>query len=172
MVFSYPGQVLATSEEAVPSKGTVEEDGVIYSSVVGITDLKGGAAAVSNPRTPRLLKKGDVIDGRIEDLFDQVALISFVPSEKGVVSNADRAFLRISEVMGRAGGFVENFHEFLKIGDLVRARVIEVTPLGVYVSIAEKGFGVVKAFCGSCKGELDSQLHCGNCLRRERRKMA
>jgi len=167
----FPGQAIATSEEAEPASGSVEEGGWVYASVVGALNLSSGKAVVSNPKTPRLLGKGDVVFGRVEDLFDQVALISFSPSQPGVVSSADRAFLRISEVQGR-GKFTEGFRDFLRIGDLIKARVVEVTELGVYVSIAEKGFGVVKAYCGVCRRALDDNLECKNCLRRERRKMA
>ncbi len=168
----FPGKDIAVSEEAQPSQGTAEENGVVYATVFGSAKLEGGVASVANAKTPRLLKKGDVVLGKVEDLFDQVALVSFQPLEKNVVSSADRAFLRISEIKGRAGGFVENFKDFLRIGDLIRARVIEVTDLGVYLTLAENGLGVLKAFCTTCRMELNENLECKNCMRKERRKMA
>lgn len=168
----FPGKEIAVSEEAEAAGGTVEDGGVIYAAVVGEAGLHGGIARVANPASPRLLAKGDLVLGRIEDLFDQVALVSFKPLERKVVSSADRAFLRISEIKGRSGGFVESFKGFLSIGDVIKARVIEVTDLGVYLSIAGSGLGVVKAFCGSCRSELNSDLECKGCMRKERRKMA
>ena len=168
----FPGKEIAVTEEAQPSQGTVEENGVVYAAVFGESKLYGGVASVANAKTPRLLAKGDLVLGKVEDLFDNVALISFQPLEKRIASPADRAFLRISEINGRSGGFVENFSEFLRIGDLIRARVIEVTVLGVYLTLAESGLGVLKAFCTTCRLELNENLECKNCLRKERRKMA
>lgn len=170
--FIFPGQEIATSEEAQPDGGTVEENGVIYASVPGMQSLKAGIASVVNPNVPRMLAKGDIVYASVEDLFDQVALLGFKPAEKHVSSNADRAFLRIGEVQGRGRGFTESFKGYLHMGDLVRARVIEVTDLGVYVTIAEQDLGVIKAFCTTCRLELNESLECNNCARKERRKMA
>ncbi|MEM4254817.1 MAG: exosome complex RNA-binding protein Csl4 [Candidatus Norongarragalinales archaeon] len=168
----FPGKEIAVSEEAQASGGTADDNGVIYATVVGSAKLEGGIASVSNSKSPRLLKSGDLVLGKVEDLFDQVALVSFQPLEKNIASSVDRAFLRISEIRGRAGGFVDNFKEFLRIGDLIRARVIEVTDLGVYLTIAENGLGVLKAFCTTCRMELNENLECKTCMHRERRKMA
>jgi len=168
----FPGKEIAVTEEAQPSRGTVEENGMVYAAVVGEPKLYGGMASIANAKMPRLLAKGDLIVGKIEDLFDNVALVSFQPLEKNIASPADRAFLRITEIKGRAGGFVENFNEFVRIGDLIRARVIEVTDLGVYLTLTESGLGVLKAFCTTCRLELNENLECKHCMHKERRKMA
>src|SRR3989338_2365911 len=141
----FPGKEIAVTEEAQPSQGTVEETGVVYAAVFGESKLYGGVASVANAKTPRLLAKGDLVLGKVEDLFDNVALISFQPLEKRIASPADRAFLRISEINGRSG---------------------------VYLTLAESGLGVLKAFCTTCRLELNENLECKNCLRKERRKMA
>lgn len=168
----FPGKEIAICEEAEASAGAVEENGIVYASVVGLEKLRAGTAGVSNPSSPRMLQKGDLVYGQVEDLFDQVALLGFKPAEKRVSSNADRAFLRIGEVQGRGRGYTESFKDVLRMGDLVKARVIEVTELGVYVTIAEADLGVIKAYCTSCRHELGESLECPNCLKKERRKMA
>jgi len=165
----FPGKEIATTEEAVSGAGTVEENGLVLAALAGKTELKGGKAFVSNPKSVRMLAKGDFIYGFVYDLFDSVAMIMFKPAGDNVGTGADMSFLRIAEVQR---GYTESFADFLKIGDLVKARVIDVTPMGVYLTIAEKGLGVIKAFCSSCRRELDGNLYCSNCDRRERRKMA
>jgi exosome complex component CSL4 len=167
--FVFPGKEIATSEEAVSGSGTVEENGLILAALGGKGELRGGKAFVSNPKSVRMLARGDLIYGKVYDLFDQVALIMFKPAGENVGTSADMAFLRIAEIQR---GYTESFSDFLRIGDLVKAKVIDVTPMGVYVTIAESGLGVVKAYCTSCRRELDNQLHCAVCDRRERRKMA
>ena len=166
----YPGQLIATSEEAQPARGTVEENGNIYAALVGENKMHGGMASIANPRTPRMLQRGDLIYASVADVFDQVALLEFKPAEKHVVSGEDRAFLRIMEVQERSKGYVESFYDFIRIGDVLKAKIIEVTPLGVYATIAAPGLGVIRAYCGVCRKELSEKLECAECGRRERRK--
>lgn len=167
--FIFPGKEIATTEEAVAGQGTAEENGSIVSSVIGIPSLNGGKAGVINPKAVRMLAKGDVIYGKVFDVFDQVAMIQFKPTDGNIATGADMSFLRISEVQK---GYTDSFRDILKIGDLVKARILDVSPLGVYLTIAAPELGVVRAFCSACRGELDSKLYCSYCDRAERRKMA
>ncbi len=84
------------------------------------------------------------------------------------------AYIRITELV-RGGGYVRNFREHIKIGDLLLARVIEVNPLGTYLSIADEGLGVLKANCSLCRGHLSERgriLVCNGCGNKESRKLA
>ncbi|HIH20063.1 TPA: exosome complex RNA-binding protein Csl4 [Candidatus Micrarchaeota archaeon] len=172
MKFIFPGEPIAVSEEAQADTGTVEDEGTVYASVLGEEELKGGIAKVTNPGSPRMLRKGDTIYGVIMDIFDQIALVEFKPAGKGVVSGDDRAFLRITEIQERGKGYVESFRDFMRIGDVLKAKIIDVTPMGVYLTIVPRGYGIVKAYCSFCRVELDEKLECAQCGRKERRKMA
>ena len=121
-------------------------------------------------KAKRMLTQGDLVYARIEDLYDTVALTSFKPVDKDAGSPNDFAYLSISEIKQ---DFVESFQNHLGIGDFVKARVLEVTRLGVYLTIKENDLGVVQAFCGTCRKELSatpSGLSCSACGAKEFRK--
>ena len=171
-----PGDFLCYSEEYAPGENAFEDvDGKVYATAVGVEkEFKQtrslGVAAV----TKRAIKKGDLAYARVEDLYEKVALLSIQPASKQVASFNNFAYLRISEVKR---GFAESFRGYLAIGDYIKARVVEVTPLGIYFTIASPDLGVIKAFCSNCRSVLKKNpkkplLYCENCGGEESRKLA
>jgi exosome complex component CSL4 len=62
-----------------------------------------------------------------------------------------------------------------KAGDILRARVIDMTNRIPQLTTAGRGLGVVKAFCSKCGGVLDfatRKLQCVSCGNIERRRLA
>jgi len=173
----YPGQQIAVSEEGEAASGAMESDGAVYATVAGnvIIDPQTYAISVKSAHPLVPLREGDVVNGIVHDIYDTVALIEFEP----VPTNGERkcytnrfAYLRISEV---SKGYVENFRDVLRIGDVLVARVREIKPLGIYLSIMDSNLGVVKAKCTLCRHELRNTgqvMECPNCKNREGRKMA
>ncbi|MBI5228555.1 exosome complex RNA-binding protein Csl4 [Candidatus Micrarchaeota archaeon] len=166
-----PGEFLATTEEFMPSEGTYESEGKIYASIAGMKkeDARRRSVSVIGSEIKKL-KRGDIVYGIVQDLYDTVALVRFEPEKKAAASST-YAYLRISEIKR---GYVESFRDFLKIGDLIRAKVIEITPLGIYLTLAEKDLGVLKGFCSNCRSELELKgtvLVCPECRNNERRKL-
>ena len=173
-----PGQQIAVSEEGVAAAGATEADGIIYSTVVGRTFVDPHTYAISVKKPQRALvslKEGDLVRGLVHDIYDTVALIEFLPLEAPHERKAYTnrfAYLRISEV---SRNYVENFRDVLRIGDFLVAKVKEIKPLGIYLSIMDPKFGVVKARCGYCRREMKRAgrvMACPNCNNREPRKMA
>lgn len=173
--FAIPGQQLAVSEEAVASAGTYEADGAICAAVAGKVRLDPQNYAVSVSPAKRLsaLAAGDRVTGLVHDVYDTVALVEFLPQE-GVGERKAYynrfAYLRISEI---EKGYVESFRDVLRIGDVIAARVKEVKPLGIYLSIIDSELGVIKARCTVCRHVLKqsgSLLSCPNCGNKESRK--
>ncbi len=173
-----PGDFIAVSEEFAASDGTLEEkDGKIIATRVGISrlDAKGRSASVVPFSATVSLAAGDLVYGKVQDLYDSVALVQFEPVvEKKHFKAASNtyAYLRISEVQR---GFVENFRDVLRIGDYVRANIKEVTKMGIYLTIAAPDLGVVKAFCSRCRNPLSFRgriLVCPSCGSKEERKTA
>lgn len=173
----YPGTFLCYSEEFIPAENAFEDtDGKVYATAVGVKreSREKRSIGVSTTMTKRLIKERDLAYARVEDLYEKVALLSIQPASKLIASFSNFAYLRISEVKR---GFVESFRGYLGIGDLIKARVVEVTPLGIYFSIASPDLGVIKAFCSNCRSELKkhfkkSLLYCENCGSEESRKLA
>lgn len=167
-----PGDLLATSEEFLAGKGAFEEDGKVYSLFIGKeqADPKKRTIGVEG-KGVRYLTRGDLIYGRVQDIYDQIALIHF-RAPASVASPSTSAFIRISEVQR---GYTRNFRDVLRIGDVVKARILEVKEQGIYLSMKERDLGVVKAFCSNCRGELEGAgkfLSCKECGNTESRKMA
>ena len=170
-----PGQQLGYSEEFLAGSSAFEQDGVIYAEVAG--RLKDDAAThsigVESRKTIRPVKAGDTVYGLIESLMDTIAIVRFYAMPQGgvtPVSHTDSAYLRVSEIMP---GYVENIRDYLRTGDIIRARVLEVKPLGTYLTLKGREYGVLKAFCSRCRAEMlydGSQFTCSKCFRRERRK--
>lgn len=173
----YPGQQIAVSEEGEAAAGAVESDGAVYATVAGkvVVDPQTYAISVKSPRSLVPLREGDIVNGLVHDIYDTVALVEFEP----VAANGERksytnrfAYLRISEV---DRGYVENFRDVLRIGDMIVARIREIKPLGIYLSIMDSSLGVVKARCSACRREMKNtgrMMECPNCRNRETRKMA
>jgi len=169
-----PGDFLCYSEEYSPSANAFEDsEGKVFASAVGCEKQSDAnrSLSVRSPRAKRPLKAGDLVYARIEDLYDTVALTRFRPAAPNVAPNSDSAFLRISEIR-RA--YVESFRGHLGIGDVLVARVKEVTPLGVYLTVIENDLGVLRAFCGACRNEMaltQKGFYCKACGAGEERKM-
>ncbi|NYZ78099.1 exosome complex RNA-binding protein Csl4 [Candidatus Micrarchaeota archaeon] len=172
----YPGTFLCYSEEFAPAENAFEDsDGKVYATAVGAEkeSREKRSVGVAAP-TKRLIKEHDLAYARVEDLYEKVALLSMQPASKRVASFNNFAYLRISEIKR---GYAESFRDYLAIGDFIKARVVEVTPLGIYFSIAAPDLGVIKAFCSNCRNELkkhpkNSMLYCENCGSEESRKLA
>jgi exosome complex component CSL4 len=171
MTMANPGDFLAVVEEFEPGFGAVEEDGKVYASIPGQAKTENHLAYVDSMKAVRPLKKGDLVYAVVRDVYDQIALMEFQPV-KFRAASATYAYIRISHV---AKGYTENFRDVFRIGDFVRARVHEVKPLGLYLTMVEPDLGVVRAFCASCREELALKSHeirCRACGRRQGRKIA
>ncbi|MEM0475908.1 MAG: exosome complex RNA-binding protein Csl4 [Candidatus Norongarragalinales archaeon] len=168
-----PGDFLCYSEEYSPGANAFENsEGKVFASTVGSEKRIDASReiAVYSPRVKRALRAGDLVYARVEDLYDTVALLRMRPAATNVAPNSDSAFLRISEIRR---GFVESFRGNIGIGDVLVARVKEVTPLGVYLTIIEDSLGVLRAFCSNCRNEMlftSRGFYCKACAASEQRK--
>ncbi|MBI4406767.1 exosome complex RNA-binding protein Csl4 [Candidatus Micrarchaeota archaeon] len=175
-MLTLPGEFAGIAEEIAPDKNTFEENGNIYSSVIGLPVINKAKRSVSVQAFNKVkpLSPGDIIVGFVSEIYDQIAqvrIISVEGRERTAVHNVV-AFIRISEIIK---SYVENFRDHLRTGDYLRAEVIEITDLGTYLSISKPELGVVKAFCSRCRGETEkkeSVFLCRECGFRERRKAA
>lgn len=168
---------MATAEESLGGEGTFEEDGKIFSSSAGpqVNDSRSHSVGVASEGEVRMLREGDLVYAMITDLFDMVAAVKFQPAEiRGVRigASSNSAYLRIPEIQR---GYTEQFRDFIRIGDVIRARVKEVKPLGIYLTMVDQDLGVIKAFCSQCRTQLELRgrlLSCPNCGNKESRKLA
>lgn len=170
-----PGDQLGFSEEFVAGSGAFEKDGVLYAASVG--EKKEDAAArtvgVVARKSIRPLREGDVVYGVIEDLMDTIAIVRFSALPQASVqpvSGTDSAYLRVNEILP---AYIDRIRDYIRTGDIIRARVLEVKKLGTYLTLKGREYGVVKAFCSRCRSELfvsGKFFVCAKCGSREQRK--
>ena len=168
-----PGDAICGIEEFAPAEGTYEEGDSVYASIVGEKSENSQKRIVGvNGHGVRGLAHGDIVYGKVMDVYDAVALIQFEAANPHLGAHSTYSYLRISEVRR---GYAETFREYIRIGDLVKARIKEVTPLGIHITIADRELGVIKPNCTRCGSWMDirgDDCVCPNCGNRERRKTA
>lgn len=171
----FPGAELGISEEFVAGPGTFEEKGRIYSLFWGELERDGKARKVSvrGRRVVRPLKPGDFVYAVVHQLYEAMTMVKFAPVLQGNErpANGDTAFIRISELQN---GYVERLRDCVRVGDVLKARVAQISPLATYLSIKDRELGVLKALCSLCRAEMELQgrvFACPSCGSREERKI-
>lgn len=174
-----PGDFLGTEEEFAAGSGTRVEEGRIYAAFFGTMEVARDKVVSVKPRVqaPRPISPGAIVYGRVEEIFEPVALIQLqavewkearqVPPEGYSVLHASRVKM----------GYVENVHDEVRIGDIVKCSVEGIRRDGeISLSMKGPGLGVVKAYCSRCRGPLalisGGALKCGRCGSVERRKLS
>ena len=160
-----PGDKIAVIEEFLPDETCYEQNGSIYSKIVGrvVTDPKKHKISVIPKHPHRSVKNGDVGLGRVEFMKKQIASVNIYHLNKENLSIPISAVLHISEASRR---FVKNMYEVTRPGDWLRFRIIRaIKP--VYISLIGDGLGVVISYCIQCGHELEyksrNRLECPNC---------
>jgi len=145
----YPGSFLACEEEFMAGKNTYEEDGNVYSSTIGKATLDSGSheANVDNAsKEAKILQSGSIVIGVVSSVKKNAVLIELVEAkhngEKRIVHNSNAAL----PVFNISNGFVKSVQEMFRIGDIIKARVFQVTPYGIDLETKSPELGVIKAY--------------------------
>jgi exosome complex component CSL4 len=171
----FPGELVAVSEEYLAGEGTYESGGDIFAAQVGELDLdsRNKVARVRGLNPPLELRVGDVVLGTVEDLKPTMAVLR-VEAVEGVdraVTGQTEGTIHISKISEK---YTEDIKRELRLGDVVRARVIQVKP-SLQLATNERVLGVVRGLCTRCRTPLvkrDGELYCERCERTEPRKIA
>jgi len=171
-----PGETLATTEELVAGEGTFEEDGVIKASRLGeyVVDKKYRTAIVK-PLTdiPTILKVGDNVFAEVKNVKSQMVIadVVHVINKHRTIAGNITGTIHVSEI---SRGYVKDATTEYKAGDVVRAKVIQVSP-SLQLSTKGDKLGVIRALCSNCRTLLQKNgkiLECRNCGNKEKRKIA
>lgn len=172
--FVLPGEEVAVVEEYEAGEGTFEEEGRVYAAQPGrlALDTERRVARVVALNPPAHMRVGDVIYGTITDIRPSMveAQVVAVHGRDRQVAGEIEASLHISKI---ANAYVEDPRDAMRLGDIVRARVIQTDP-SLQVTTAERFLGVVLALCSNCRGPMErrgDQVHCPRCDLTDRRKM-
>jgi len=168
-----PGDFLASPEEFLPGKNTYEQEDSVRARLPGRVekDLSKREVAVVPAVSARTLKVGDVVIGQVEAAMTSTAgvKISYINGVETHASFPGTIFTR-----GERGGRGER-RTYVKLADVVRARVASTLNGMNQLSIDEPHLGVLAALCSVCGAPLlrgDGRAKCDNCGNVEERKFA
>lgn len=173
----FPGDPLGAAEEFVPGPGTYEEDGAVFAARIGIADLDRGEFEASvRPGTtiPALLQPDDLVIGRVIGLRKSFAIVRIEAKADeptrplNVGSNATLHVAKISR------DYLERIEDAFRIGDVVRAKVLEAKP-AVQLTTKASELGVLLARCPRCRHEMEGKGHgliCPSCEWKSSAKLA
>jgi Predicted RNA-binding protein (consists of S1 domain and a Zn-ribbon domain) len=174
--FVFPGEAVGAIEEYKSGFGTVNDDGTIratVSGVVGINKEHRMISIIPKTKTLNTITEGDVVIASITDVRESNARVDIVAAEKSLgeeIVNNGNAEIYVSNIKD---GFTKAVSDEFHAGDIVRAKVIDSSKIGL--STVDADLGVLKAYCSRCKTSLTrngDELVCGNCGNREKRKLA
>ena len=173
--FVVPGDRLGVIEEFLPGPGTYVKDGTIYSVTIGraLMDLLNKQVSVfPKTRVLSVPKVGSKVIGQVMEVQNRFAVVRIFQVGRHPISGFFTGILHISDVSLR---YVENMYNACKAGDIVRAKVVSDKNRTYHLSTKEPNLGVVYAFCSNCGHVLTlkkARLHCPQCGKIERRKVA
>jgi exosome complex RNA-binding protein Csl4 len=171
--FALPGDFLASPEEFLAGKNTYEEKDSVRARLSGRVekDLSKREVTVSPSVFAKTPKVGDVIVGQVEAAMTSTAgvRISYL---NGVETRA--GFPGTIFTRSERGGRGER-RTYVKLADVVRARVASTLNGMNQLSIDEPHLGVLASLCSVCGAPLlrgDGRAKCDNCGNVEERKFA
>ncbi len=168
-----PGDQIAVAEEFEPGDGTYERGGLVFASTPGVLQLdeQNRVARVRPFNPPAEMRIGDIVYGAVDDIRGMMATatVNAIHGRDRGISGENNGTIHISNVSEE---YTEDIRDMYHLGDLIRAKVIQVKP-SLQLTTAEPDLGVVKAYCGVCRGPLELRgrdLYCPRDERTERRK--
>jgi len=170
-----PGDLLGTAEEFIPGRGTYEDRGRIFSSVLGTPqiDPQDRAVRVDAIHAIPTVEDGQVVYARVEEIKSAMAVCTVLATagSRRPIPGDPEGTVHISKAKE---GYTESLANEFAPGDILVARVLQSRP-SIKLTTAEPELGVVAARCQNCHGLLrmgGKELVCPRCGNQERRKTA
>jgi len=172
-----PGEFLSTEEEFAPGENAFDSEGGIFSGSVGFPEMDNKAKEISvRPAVSiSVVKPGTVVFGRVSLVKDNSLLVELYPYSEDSRRQVVVPSMAMLPVRCVSQSYVERLKDCFKVGDIVRARVMKVTPDGLDLETNQPDLGVVKAFCSRCRKPLHlfgQNLRCLSCGSSEARKLS
>jgi len=150
--FVVPGDFIGTEEEYLPGSGTHADGEKFYSALAGNVSDAARTLSISQKRTLAPLGIGTTIIGSIENIVEPIALIRVKQGsnagEDRLGDNPDYSVLHASMIKK---GYVKNVRDEYKIGDLIRAKIVDIRNGEMRLSTDGEDLGAIKAFCAKCR---------------------
>ncbi len=174
----YPGDLVGVAEEFVPGPGTYEENGQVYSAVVGYltldtTDFVARVKSVV-PKEPAIVRPGDIVLGVVGMTRSSMAIVEVkrlasMPTRD--IGGDTNGTLHVSKTSDQ---YVENMEGAMRVRDIIRAKVLETDPA---IQLTTKGprLGVLKSYCPRCGTPMARKgkgVACPECDWKDTKKLA
>jgi exosome complex component CSL4 len=170
-----PGDYLGAAEEFLPGRGTYENRGRIYASVLGtpVVDPRDRTVRVEARNAVPELQEGDLVYARVEEIKTAMAVCAVLSTaaSRRAIPGFPEGTVHISKAKE---GYTETLSGEFAVGDVLLARVLQARP-SIKLSTASATLGVVAARCQQCHALMTpgpKDLVCPRCGNRERRKLA
>lgn len=170
-----PGDEVAVAEEYLAGEGTYDYEGKILASSVGTVELdKERMIAKVKPFNPPIkLRRSDVVIAVVTDMRGSLgtAEVLMVEGKERGISGNKIGSIHVSKI---SQSYTSDVREAFRIGDIIRATVIQTKP-SLQLSTSGSKFGVLRALCTRCRAPLvlrGKSLFCPRCKRTESRKIA
>jgi exosome complex RNA-binding protein Csl4 len=162
-----PGEELTTEEEYASGKNTFSQKGKIKASTMGVVEFDDNNKEVNvKGKTIEEIKQGDIVIGQITLVKESTVVVELLAAEGGKrITGIKTAQLPVRNVSTE---YISELKKTMKIGDILRAKVVMSSPLAIDIATNETGLGVTHAFCSNCRKELAYSggkmmcLACGN----------
>ncbi len=172
-----PGDYIGAAEEYLPGRGTYENRGRIYASVLGTpkVDPRDRTVRIEARNGIPEVNEGDLVYARVEEIKTAMLITALLglAGAKRRLPGEPEGTVHISKARE---GYTESFQGEFAVGDVILARVLQSRP-SVKLTTAPPPLGVVAARCQVCHallgpGSKANELACPRCGNVERRKLA
>ena len=174
-----PGDFLSTEEEFTPGLNAFSNDeGRVLSDSIGLPLFniqKHEVDVDKKSRTVKIAGIGNVVFGRIMLVKDNMVVLELISAE---CNGEPRRLLQSSGtimVSRVSNNYVKRLDDEFRIGDWVKAKIVESNSYGIELTTSEPSLGVIRAYCINCRQELgmfSGKLKCTGCGSLEHRKTA
>ncbi|MFH0927133.1 MAG: exosome complex RNA-binding protein Csl4 [Candidatus Micrarchaeota archaeon] len=173
-----PGALLGTEEEYVAGDGTYTDGSKIYASVLGELDDSERTLSVKQKGTVSAPRVGAVVIGRIEMVVDPIAVVSVHEIVDGSGArypiSGENFILRVQNIRQ---GYVKNIKDEMRIGDIIRAKIVEIKDGECQLSTDGPELGCIRAFCSNPRAryplvKTNAGFVCAQTEAKENRKAA
>lgn len=155
-----------------PGSGLYTEGGKTYASVAGLVKEAGDQTVVESKNPVVEIRNGDTVIASVESTKEKVVLVKIlkVVGKQRSLPTEDYGVIRVMDIAPR---YTEKASDEFKIGDIIKAEVMQVLPNDVILTTKSPNLGVIEGYCSHDRGILrmdGDRLVCSICGRTERRK--
>lgn len=173
-----PGMQVATTSDCEAGEGTIERDGAIISTVIGLFSIDEGIGSISTTNTITNASIGDTVICEITRLNEKngEAQILVIEGQNGSIT-PDQLYgqFRVTDLVDR---YMHQTSDAVRRRDICRAVVTKVSPI-ISINFRDRDdCGVLHAICPPCGSDLvaeqdgDWNVKCPNCDYRSFRALA